>query len=352
MNGAPSRIEVIKALEPRIPGGCRAGAAPVSALAISPDGKWIATGFRDHVPWVMLWSTETGAPGMSFPIGLDDEFGELDPEAEREARAELIAEHDATFFAFYAVAQIAFSPDGALVAVQSMNHDNGNQFGVRVEVFEVATGRRTARIEGDADRDWTEVFGVACFAWRPASREIVVATFGGAVERWDVQRGRRIRTVRRRGPRERLVQVAVVGVDASGERVAWVQDSTLEVRHGREAARYELPATFRAGAAPGKLVIDGEGVTFAAISPKGGVLARPLLGLHHADPEVTWIASLHEDGSAVWGGEQRKTSTWQGKHLNTSVDAAWRPERVAAAAEAGGLFAWTDGLNVFNDRSS
>lgn len=350
MKRAIPTIEVDAALKSRVPPGEPAGNAPVAVITISPDGKWIATGFRDHIPWVMLWSTETGAPGASFPMGLDDEFDEgLDPQEEQEARAELCAEHDATFFGFYGVAEVAFSTDGELIAIQSMSHDNGNQYGLRVEVFEVASGRRTARIEGDADRDWTEVFGVACFAWRAGSRELVVATFGGAVERWDGKRGRRLHTIRRRGPRERFVEVAAIGVDASGERVAWLQESTLELRHGREATRHELPMPFGSGARqPGKLVVDGDGVTLAAISKTAGaVLARPMLGLHHADPEVKWIASLSADGVVVWGGKQRMTSGWQGKSLHTSVDPAWQSEHAVAAAAGGGLFAWTDGATVF-----
>jgi hypothetical protein len=341
-------IDVIGGLASRAPSGDPGEEAALTSLAVSPDGRWVAAGFRNFLPRVALFSAESGAAGHLLALGLDDEFEGLGPDEEREARVELLEEHDKVFFDFFHTADMAFSADASLLAVLSMNHDNGNQLATRLEVFRVDSGERILRIEGDAQRDGGQVFGPASFGWHPRCNEIVVALFNGAVERWDVVSGRKLRDVRPRGDSEHFVQVAAVGIDASGEAVAWLEGRTLELRVGQEAARHAVAIPEGTSVRQGRILVEPEvGPVVAVICEElGGFCARPSRGVHVAEPDARWIAAVSSDGSLTWGADTRGRLEWQNGAWVRREDTGWHADDVVTAAMGGGCFAWTDGRSL------
>jgi WD40 repeat protein len=124
-------------------------ARPVRALAVSRDGKWLATGGEDGS--LRLW--ETAARKVRHNLRAGDLPG---GHSER-------------------VTALAFSPDGVLLASACMDEV--------VRVWEVATGKLVTTFPGHDDR-------VLCVAFGPDSQVIASGGEDGKVRLWEARTGK------------------------------------------------------------------------------------------------------------------------------------------------------------------
>jgi WD40 repeat protein len=140
-------------LSGRLPGqneGNPAGhARPVRVVAVSSDGKWLATGAEDGS--LRLWEAATGKVRHRLPAdGLSSGHGDR-------------------------VTALAFSPDGALLASSGMDEV--------VRVWEVATGKLLTTFAGHEER-------VLCVTFGPDSRMVASGGEDGTVRLWDSRTGK------------------------------------------------------------------------------------------------------------------------------------------------------------------
>jgi WD40 repeat protein len=226
-----------------------AGSLP-QAVAVSPDGRWVAAAGFDHD--LHLWNV-TGGPTV----------------------------HDGHSDVVYA---LAASPDGTLLA------SGGDRSGI---VWDPRTGRRTATLEHGAD--------VHAVAFSPDGR--LVATAGdGPVRVWDARSGARVRTFR---GNHRAVWGLAFG--PSGEWLASGCDAH-DVRLWTVGDRSVRPGGTARRARWGQSVAAPDGTWIAAVRDdavelRDAATAQRLRTLRHdasaqvlaAAPNGAWLAAAHTD---------------------------------------------------------
>jgi len=126
-----------------IQGGFSAGA---SALAISPDGRVLATAGSS----VKLWDLATGKETAVLRGNSD------------------------------AIAALAFSPDGRLVAAGGLDHG--------VKIFEVGSGKELRTLSGHKNV-------VNAVAFSPDGRRLATGSWENTIKIWEVETGREVLTV-------------------------------------------------------------------------------------------------------------------------------------------------------------
>lgn len=221
----------------KFPDGKPAGAAHVSlveSLAISPDGKTLASGSFQEV---ILWDLASGQIRQRL-TGFADRVTALafsgdgkylatgggPPSEEGElklfdaASAQLVAEirnaHSDTVFA------LAFSPDGKYLASGA-----ADKF---VKVFEVPSGKLVKSFEGHTHH----VMGVG---WTPDGKRLVSGSADNIVKAWDFDKGEKIRDMP--GHQKQITALVVVGktpqfLTVSGDTTArlWNADNGATIR--------------------------------------------------------------------------------------------------------------------------
>jgi WD40 repeat protein/tetratricopeptide (TPR) repeat protein len=144
-------------------------------VAVSPDGRWLATG--NHVLGAQVWRIADGTKAAELPIESSATVF-FSPDGKWLAAASRLWEVGTWREARRIGGAMAFSPDGRIVAVLDPDRV--------IRLVEVATNRTLARLESP---DLCEVHTIA-FA-PDGSRLVFVSNDGPAAHVWDLRRIRR-----------------------------------------------------------------------------------------------------------------------------------------------------------------
>jgi len=185
----------------------------INVVALSPDGRLVATGGEDHV--VKLWETDGGV----------------------ELRT--LVRHDA------GITSISFSPDGRLFA-------SASQDGM-VRLTETATGRQLRTLTG------FDVWARPVLAFSPDGQTLAAGTSNKTLKLWDVNTGRELRTLV--GHRSMVVAVAfspdgrtIASGGWDGKVIIWDSKSGRELR---ALAGHASPVTAVAFTSAGERLVSG-----------------------------------------------------------------------------------------------
>jgi WD40 repeat protein len=168
----------------------------VFALAVSPDGRWLAAGSRDDVA---VWRLDADPPGEARrPAGADDGAGDL-----------------------------AFSPDGKLLA--AYGKDRG------IHLWETAGWREVGRIGGPGNG---QLYANGNLGFFPDGKSLVCANTDGTIRVWEVATGKLLRTL---AEKRRLWGIAL---SPDGKVLAAVEGRSNTLRHldaatGREVSLFQ-----------------------------------------------------------------------------------------------------------------
>jgi WD40 repeat protein len=188
----------------------RGHTSSVNSVAFSPDSQWLASGSRDRE--IKLWDVYTGQEFLTLR-GHDGEVGAVTFSPDGQWLAS--ASHDRTVRLWRvitgqevepleghtrAVTSAVFSPDGALLASGSIDKT--------IKLWEVKTGREVRTFEGHTG-------GIESLAFSPDGRFLASGAEDKLVKIWDVVTGREAQTLR-----GHVNDVTSVAFSPDGELVA------------------------------------------------------------------------------------------------------------------------------------
>jgi WD40 repeat protein len=210
-------------------GDFRASKEGLCALAFSPDGALLATGGYDAS--IRIWRLPAGEAAGGW---------ETSPNAPLSPPVNPTPDHGNT------ILTLAFSPDGASLASQSLDGT--------VRLFDAARGREIWRHEGHAHFPTALAFG-------PDGRMLASADEGGIVLLWDPASGEKLRTIETpaakaaakdptNGDADLLTAIRALGFSDSGALLATAGDDDRvhlwKVETGEEARALAHGETVRA----------------------------------------------------------------------------------------------------------
>jgi len=130
-------------------------AAPVRQVALSADGRWLAT---QAGRTAILWDAATGKESRRLAVALNDRCN------------------------------LAFSPDSRTLACLSVMKDDLQA----VQIFEVATGKKLRSV-AETKRD------ISTIAFSPDGKQLLTGDMRGFVRRWDANSGKALQELPERG---------------------------------------------------------------------------------------------------------------------------------------------------------
>ncbi len=195
--------------------------ARVNSVAISPDGRFVASGSSDGT--VKLWHTATGLEVRTIEHG-------------------------------HWVAAVAFSPDGLHVA------SGGFDFTVRL--WEVATGTQVRQLDAD------EL--IQSVAYSPDGRHLVAGMSEGVIKLWHVATGAEVRQFTGHS-----IWVRSVAYSSDGKYVAsGAEDRTVRIWEAETGAEARKFRRFYSGLTAVAFSPDGKRVASAAQHPDYSIRRR------------------------------------------------------------------------------
>jgi WD40 repeat protein/tRNA A-37 threonylcarbamoyl transferase component Bud32 len=141
----------------------------VHCVAFSPDGRWLASGGSDNL--VKLWHPPTAEEVRSFSVKVDD-------------RGKLVPEHSSTAkevrsFAVPGVRNVAFSPDGQLLATGASDG--------AIQLWDVASGQEVRALRGHDPLGNSVGSGVTSLAFSPDGMLLASAGADNTIKLWDAR---------------------------------------------------------------------------------------------------------------------------------------------------------------------
>jgi len=255
---------------------------PVTAVAIAPDGGWLATGYKDGT--VRIWDAATGqaraaltghrdrvtavviAPdGTWLATGGTDGSVRIWDAPAGEERATLTGHRD------QAIA-VAIAPDGTWLAT---GYDSG--VGGKVRIWDAATGHKRATFVGHRGHQMTTV------AIAPDGNWLATGGTNGTARIWDTAT-KRLR-VTLTGHRGHVITVAIA------PDISWLATADMATVKIWDTATTRARAT---------LTVPGRKVTAVAIAP-----------------DSSWLATVSGGQVQLWDsstGQQRADLTRHGNH--------------------------------------
>jgi len=189
---------------------------PLYSVALSPDGRWVATGSADYR--VKVWDAATGRERWTFPGHTAEVHAVV---FSRDGRILITGSADATV-KLWDIASgcqvrtlhngsgmfaLALSPNGRILVTGNADKS--------IRVWDWKKGRLLRTLRGNE----TAIYAVAISS---DNRTVVTGDFGGGVKLWDIHSGRKIRTLQREGAKPTPVAfspngrwVAAVAIDKS-----------------------------------------------------------------------------------------------------------------------------------------
>ncbi len=300
--------------------------APVKSIAVSPDGKTLATGSADNT--IRLWSTSTGEhkatcighkeevrliafnpTGTTFVSVDDDESTRFwDVQTGKILKTTIKSDVTPTY-------TLAYSPDGALLFTIGYSDNNGTL----IESWDAQTGGhiKDVLIETDVDTFITAAMSPNCkiLAW---------ADDGNSLQFYDVVTGKHIRRAEKRSGEFKSMEFSsdgrtlIAGAGIYYDKVDIWTVSTAELLNSMEHADSVNSVTYSPDE---KMIASGsEDGTVKFWDAATGELIRTITG--HISSEIYAVA-YSPDGSTLVCGSEDKIYTWNAQTselLKTNIE--------------------------------
>jgi WD40 repeat protein len=285
----------------------------LTCLALSPDGKRLASGSRDWT--VKVWDTATGQETWTLQGHAGPVYSvAFSPDGKRLASGgrdlkvwDAATGHQTLTLKGHSglVSSVAFSPDGKRLA-----SGTGDQHQGEVKVWDAATGQETLTLKGDTG-------GVTDVAFSPDGKLLAGATWGSVMV-WDAATGQETLTLNRQFSRilsdeEGMCSNNSVAFSPDGKRLAsGSYDGSIKVWDA-QTGRETLTLKERGGARQfGKSVafspdgrrLAGDSVLLDAQTGEA-LIALPQLGCDsHVifSPDGNLLVGYYGGGLLVWNG--------------------------------------------------
>jgi WD40 repeat protein len=263
----------------------------VMALALSPEGKVLASGSQDRA--ILLWDTDTWIATSPLTGHSGDVIG------------------------------LAFSPDGSLLASVTSSPDR-----CAIRLWEVATGRAVGTL-GEPTR------GLFAVAYSPDGRTLACGGWDGGLHLWDVATGREQLTI----PNVVSRYVRALAFSPDGQQVATGGSGPTRLWNpatGKEVPTQRgLPEGICPSFLPGGTMLVGwdydQGLVTLCEMPSGRVRATwrahpELIEGLAVSPDGRFLASLGVEGIArLWTVNKQEVATLVG-HSGPVYAAAFTPD--------------------------
>jgi WD40 repeat protein len=175
-------------------GAWKADHSGILALAISPDGRWLATGVRDPGGTTLrVWRLGDGVGGPATEVFADDRHitgvytlafspdsrllaagGWMNSGYSGTLLYDLASKERIASLTFEAARALRFSPDGAMLA-------SGEEFG-QLNLWDIGQTARRHGIKAHSDI-------ASAIAFSPDGRHVISGSCDGSIKLWDVETG-------------------------------------------------------------------------------------------------------------------------------------------------------------------
>jgi WD40 repeat protein len=327
----------------------------IDAIGFSPDGQFLATGSQDMT--VRIWALHMSS-AFAVLRGHTDLIGGVvfSRDGARLATASwdgtariwdaVSGPELVTLKGTYNVEASAFSPDGTRFAFGADDHS--------VRVWDVGSRNELATMRGHADR-------IHAIAFSPDGKYLVTGSSDQTARVWDTARATELATLRPTGGIPlRAVPVTAVAMSADNQHVAvGGVDGTVTMFDGKSGherfkmSGHEEPITSLAFTADGaRLASSDYDKTIKIWDARNNRELRTLRGYSYPATKVAFsadgkrLAISYEDGSfKVWDAENGNDRMSVRGHLESANDLVFSPDgaRIATASADGTVKIWDAG---------